>query len=44
MPNRQVLFTDEVKLNPFRETVSTPFLTQFDFIKIIYTLFLKGYK
>ncbi|MBB1296287.1 hypothetical protein [Pseudoalteromonas sp. SR41-7] len=44
MPNRQVLFMDEVKLNPFRETVSTPFLTQFDFIKIIYTLFLKGYK
>jgi len=44
MPNRQVLFIDEAKINPFRETVSTPFLTQFDFIKIIYTLFLKGYK
>jgi len=41
LPDRQALFIDEVKSNPFRESESTPYLRQFDFVKIIYALYSK---
>lgn len=41
LPDRQALFIDEAKSNPFRESESTPYLTQFDFVKIIYGLYSK---
>lgn len=43
MPNHETLFVDEIKSKPFRETTTTPFLTHFDFMKIIHALFQKGY-